>query len=57
MELLIFALVVVIVAALLIWAVRSIPVPAPFSWIIQVAILVIAALVILMRAMPSLGGL
>lgn len=50
MALLIFALVVVVIAALLIWAVRSIPIPNPVNWIVQVAIILIAALIIAQRA-------
>jgi len=52
MSLLIFALVVVIVAALLIWAVSTIPMDAILSTIVRVAIILIAVVVICQR-----GGL
>lgn len=51
MSLLIYCLVIVVVVALLVWAVRSVPgLPSPLSWILQVAIIVIGALIILMKA-------
>lgn len=50
MSILIFALVVLIVAALIAWAVQKLPLPSPFSQIIQAIILVIAALAIAQRA-------
>lgn len=51
MSLLVFAIVVILVAFLLIYAVRYIPgLPAPFSWIIPLAIVLIAAVVIANRA-------
>lgn len=50
MSLLIFALVIVIVAALVIWAVSLIPMDSRLSLIVQVAIILIAALVICQRA-------
>jgi hypothetical protein len=48
-DLLVFTIVVVVVAAILIVAVRYIPIPTPFNWIVQVLILLVAALVILSR--------
>ena len=50
MSILVFALIVLIVAALLAWAVQKLPLPAPFGTIIQALILVIAAVVIAQRA-------
>ena len=50
MEILIFALVVLIVAALIAWAVQKVPLPSPFGQIIQAIILVIAAVAIAQRA-------
>lgn len=51
MSILIFAIIVVIVAALGIAIVRSIPnIPSPLNWIIQVAILLLAAILILHRS-------
>jgi len=50
MDILIFALVVLIVAALIAWAVQKLPLPAPFGAIIQALILIIAAIVIAQRA-------
>ena len=50
MSILIFALIVLVVAALLAWAVQKLPLPSPFGTIIQVLILVIAAVVIAQRA-------
>lgn len=49
MSVLIFALVVVIVVAMMVWAVSSIPVPSPLSWVIQAAVILIGALVILAK--------
>jgi hypothetical protein len=48
--LLIFALVVIIVVALILWAVESTPIRSPFNWIIRVLVILIAALVIAGRA-------
>ena len=50
MELLIFAVLVLIVAALIAWAVQKLPLPSPFGQIIQALILIIAAVVIAKRA-------
>ena len=50
MSILIFALVVLIVAALIAWAVQKLPLPSPFGQIIQALILVVAAVVIARRA-------
>ncbi|WP_293356954.1 hypothetical protein [Phenylobacterium sp.] len=50
MSILVFAVVVLIVAALIAWAVQKLPLPAPFGTIIQALILVIAAVVIAQRA-------
>jgi hypothetical protein len=51
MSLLIFALVIVIVVALIVWAIRTIPgLPSPLSWIIQLAVVLVGAAVILMKA-------
>jgi hypothetical protein len=46
MSILIFALIVLIVAALIAWAVQKLPLPAPFGMIIQALILIVAAVVI-----------
>ena len=50
MTILIFALIVLIVAALVAWAVQKLPLPSPFGTIIQALILIIAAVVIAQRA-------
>ena len=50
MSILVFALVVLIVAALLAWAVQKLPLPHPFGMIIQALILIIAAYLIASRA-------
>lgn len=50
MDILIFAVIVLIVAALIAWAVQKLPLPAPFGTIIQALILIIAAIVIAQRA-------
>lgn len=50
MSILIFAVVVLIVAALIAWAVQKLPLPAPFGTIIQAVILIIAAVAIAQRA-------
>lgn len=50
MSILIFAVIVLIVAALIAWAVQKLPLPSPFPMIIQALILIIAAVVIAQRA-------
>ncbi len=50
MSILLFALVVLIVAALIAWAVQTLPIASPYNQIIQAVILIIAALVIAQRA-------
>ena len=50
MSILVFAVLVLIVAALIAWAVQSLPLPSPFGRIIQALILIIAAVVIAQRA-------
>ena len=50
MSLLIFCVVVLIVAALIVWAVQKLPLPSPFNPIIQALVLIIAALVIANKA-------
>jgi hypothetical protein len=50
MSILIFAVIVLVIAALIAWAVQKLPLPSPFSQIIQALILIIAAVVIAQRA-------
>ena len=50
MSILVFAVVVLIVAALIAWAVQKLPLPSPFGMIIQALILIIAAVTIAQRA-------
>jgi F0F1-type ATP synthase assembly protein I len=50
MSLLVYAVIVLIVAALIAWAVDKFPLPSPFGRIIQALILIIAAVVIAKRA-------
>jgi hypothetical protein len=50
MSLLIFAIIVLIVAALLAYAVGYLPLAAPFNRLVQALILVVAALLIASRA-------
>ena len=50
MSILVFAVVVLIVAALIAWAVQKLPLPSPFGAIIQALILIIAAVTIAQRA-------
>lgn len=50
MSLLIFAVIVLVVAALIAWAVQKLPLPSPFGAIIQALILIVAAIVIAQRA-------
>lgn len=50
MDLLIFALIVLIVTALVVYAVRLLPIPSPFNTLIQALIVLIAALVIVRGA-------
>lgn len=50
MSILVFAVVVLIVAALIAWAVQKLPLPSPFGTIIQALILIIAAVTIAQRA-------
>lgn len=50
MSILILAIVVLVVAALLIWACDLLPLPAPLGTLVKVAIILIAALVILQKS-------
>lgn len=50
MSLLILIIVVLVLAGLAVWAVRTAPIPAPLNWIIQVLIIVVAILVIAAKA-------
>ncbi len=50
MSILIFAIIVLIVAALVAWAVQKLPLPSPFGQIIQALILIVAAVTIAQRA-------
>lgn len=50
MSILIFAIIVLVVAALFAWAAQKLPLPSPFGMIIQALILVVAAFVIGQRA-------
>jgi NhaP-type Na+/H+ or K+/H+ antiporter len=50
MSILIFAIIVLVIAALIAWAVQKLPLPSPFGAIIQALILVAAAVVIAQRA-------
>ena len=50
MSILIFAIIVLIVAALIAWAVQKLPLPSPFGQIIQALILIVAAVAIAQRA-------
>ncbi len=50
MSILIFALIVLVVASLIAWAVQKLPLPSPFGQIIQAIILIVAALAIAQRA-------
>lgn len=50
MDILIFALVVLVITALVVYAVRLLPLGTPFSELIQALVVIIAALVIAQRA-------
>lgn len=56
MSLLLLAILVCIVVALLVWAVRSVPMPAPVGVVLQVAIILVGVLIIISKA-GLLGGL
>lgn len=49
MSILIFALLVVVVVALLVWAVSMVPAPPPLTWVIPLLIVLIGALLIFSR--------
>lgn len=49
MSILIFAIVVLILAALLVWACDYLPMPAPIGGIVRFLIIVVAVLIILNR--------
>lgn len=53
--LLITVLVVAIIVAVVLWAIEQIPLQPPFVQIIRVLVIAIAAIVIIMRALPLLG--
>ena len=50
MQILIFAIIVLIVAGLLIWALDSLPLANPLNIIVKVAVILVAALIIVNRA-------
>jgi len=50
MTILLFALIVVVLLMLALWAVESIPMQAPVNWIVRVLLIVIAIVVISNRA-------
>jgi cation transporter-like permease len=50
MSILVFAVIVLVVAGLIAWAVQRLPLPSPFNQIIQALVLIIAAVVIAQRA-------
>jgi hypothetical protein len=50
MSLLVFALVVAIIVGLLVWAIRTIPIPSPLNVILQVAVILVGVIVIAQRA-------
>jgi preprotein translocase subunit SecE len=54
-SLLIVVIVVGIVAALIIWLIDMLPVDGRFKQIARVLVMVIAVLIILLRALPLLG--
>jgi hypothetical protein len=54
-SLLIVVIVIGIVAALIVWLIDMLPVDGRFKQIARVLVMVIAVLIILMRALPLLG--
>ena len=54
--LLIFSIVVCVVAGICIWAVRMLPIAAPFNQLVVVAIVLVALLIWLERVYPSMLG-
>lgn len=50
MSILIFALVVCLILALVVWAVQAIPVPAPLNWVIPLIAIIIGIVLIASRA-------
>lgn len=50
MSILIFAIVVLIIVGLILWAVQMIPLPSPFTPLVQVLIVIVAILLICQRA-------
>ena len=53
-SLLIFTIVVCVVAGVVIWAVRLLPIAAPFNQIVVVAVVLVALLFWLQRVYPSI---
>ena len=50
MSILIFAIIVIVLLALALWAVQKLPIPSPLNWIVQVLLIVVAIFVIGQRA-------
>lgn len=50
MSLLVFILVVIVLLALALWACESVPIAAPFNWIIRLVLILLAIVVIANRA-------
>ena len=55
-SILIFSIVVCVVAGAVIWAVRLLPISAPFNQIVVVAVVLVALLIWLSRVYPSISG-
>ena len=54
-SLLILILVVGIIAALVLWVIREMPIEAPLSQWARVLVIAIAVLIIIVRALPLIG--
>lgn len=50
MSILVLTVIVVILLALVIWAIQKMPIPSPLNWILQVVAIIIAIFVIGQRA-------
>ena len=50
MNLLVLVIVVLVVVALLVWALRSAPIPQPFQWIVILLLVLVACWFILSKA-------
>lgn len=56
MDLLVTLLVIVVAIAIVWWALKTVPIPEPFRWIVNVAIAIVALVILFEYVAPALHG-